>query len=69
MGATDSVGDKVTSPESEKLKTPQVAPSLYPPPLMLSDADFAALQQRKRALGEYAMKAFAADKRTDTEAK
>lgn len=47
---------------------PKVAPSLYPPSLMLSDSEFAALQQRKRALGEYVMKAFAADKETDTEA-
>lgn len=52
-----------SEPNKNKQATPpKVAACLYLPSLMLSDAEIAALQQRKRALGEYAMKAFAADK-------
>lgn len=61
-GANCIVADESNSPGGKQATPPKVVACLYPPSLMLSDAEFAALQQRKRALGEYVMKAFAADK-------
>lgn len=57
-----------SEPNKKKEATPpKGAPSLCPPSLTLCDAEVAALQQRKLALNDYARKAFAADKRTDTD--